>query len=1069
MATQRFGYDVFLSFRGEDTRYGFTGNLYKALCDRGIHTFIDDEELQRGDEITAALMKAIEESRIAIVLLSQNYASSSFCLDELATILHCHTKGLLVIPLFYKVNPSDVRHHRGSYGEALTKHQRMFKDKKKLQKWKMALRQVADLSGYHIKDGDGYEYKFIGSVVDEVCHKINPTRLHVADYPVGLGPQVLEVRKLLNVECGDGFHMIGVHGMGGVGKTTLALAVYNLIADCFDGSCFIQNVREKSNKHGLEHLQSILLSKILGDKDINIASEHEGISMIQQRLQRKKVLLILDNVDKCEQLQTLAGSPDWFGPGSRVIITTRDTHLLASHQVKTTYEVKTLNKDDALQLLKWKAFKTKHVDPRYVEVLNDVEIYASGLPLALEVIGSNLFAKTVEQWKSAINQYKRIPNSQILDKLKVSFDALEEEEKCVFLDIACCFKGYELTEVEVMLRALYDDCMKHHISVLLEKSLIKIGWFNTIEMHELIEDMGRQIDQKQSSKEPGKRRRLWLSKDITDVLKDNTGTSRIEMLCFDISMSEKEETLDWNGNAFGNMKNLKILVIRNGKVSGGPNCFPESLRVLEWHEYPSNCLPSNFDPTKLVTCKLPNSHFTSFGFGSSKKLENLTELNFDNCQLLTRMPDVSDLPNLEKLSFERCKSLIAVEESIGFLNKLKILKAQRCTKLRRFPPLNLPSLEKLELSDCSSLENFPEILGEMGNIGELSLSKLAIKELTVSFQNLTGLRELDVKCDFLQLSHIALTPSLCDLNVGKCKEWKWVKSKDGEEEMGSTVFSDLRYFQLNSCNLNDDFFRAGFTQLTTVISLNLSETDITFIPECIKEFHCLYDLNVNRCTRLQEIRGVPPNLHTFWAIECTSLTSSGSSMLLNQLRRTTFMYRGGSIPRWFDKESRGPSISFWFRNEFPPKVLCLLIAPVLDDITLNLVIPVVLINGKDLEYTSLSRRKRRVRMVELDHIHLFDLHDFQFLEDLRKMASEKEWKHVEITYQGLFDTSLIKSMGIHIVKSERRGIKDIRYDDPYTTTKVSPFNFFITFLPFFSRFLFALILFISIMAYPIQL
>jgi len=70
--------------------------------------------------------------------------------------------------------------------------------------------------------------------------------------------------------------------------------------------------------------------------------------MIQQRLQRKKVLLILDNVDKYEQLQTLAGSPDWFGPGSRVIITTRDIHLLASHQVKTTYEVKTLNKDDAL-------------------------------------------------------------------------------------------------------------------------------------------------------------------------------------------------------------------------------------------------------------------------------------------------------------------------------------------------------------------------------------------------------------------------------------------------------------------------------------------------------------------------------------------------------------------------------------------------------------------------------------------------------------------------------------------------------------------------------------------------
>ena len=153
-SSRRFTYDVFLSFRGEDTRYGFTGNLYKALCDRGIHTFIDDEDLQSGEEITPALVKVIEESRIAIIVLSHNYASSSFCLDELAAILDCKNKGLLVIPVFYKVDPSDVRHQRGSYEEALTNHQRRFKSKKeKLQKWKMTLRQVADFSGYHFKNG----------------------------------------------------------------------------------------------------------------------------------------------------------------------------------------------------------------------------------------------------------------------------------------------------------------------------------------------------------------------------------------------------------------------------------------------------------------------------------------------------------------------------------------------------------------------------------------------------------------------------------------------------------------------------------------------------------------------------------------------------------------------------------------------------------------------------------------------------------------------------------------------------------------------------------------------------
>ena len=148
-------YDVFLSFRGEDTRHGFTGHLYSALHSKGIHTFIDDEGLQRGEEITPALVKAIQESKIAIIVLSINYASSSFCLHELATILECLMgKGRLVLPVFYKVDPSHVRHQNGSYEEALAKHEERFKaEKEKLQKWKMALHQVANLSGYHFKDG----------------------------------------------------------------------------------------------------------------------------------------------------------------------------------------------------------------------------------------------------------------------------------------------------------------------------------------------------------------------------------------------------------------------------------------------------------------------------------------------------------------------------------------------------------------------------------------------------------------------------------------------------------------------------------------------------------------------------------------------------------------------------------------------------------------------------------------------------------------------------------------------------------------------------------------------------
>jgi hypothetical protein len=153
-----FKYQVFLSFRGSDTRNGFIGHLYKALTDKGSNTFIDDNNLQRGDEITPSLVNAIEESRIFIPLFSINYASSSFCLDELVHIYHCYkTKGRLILPIFYGVDPSQVRHLSGSYGEHLAKNEERFQSNKKnmerLQHWKAALNQTANLSGYHFSHG----------------------------------------------------------------------------------------------------------------------------------------------------------------------------------------------------------------------------------------------------------------------------------------------------------------------------------------------------------------------------------------------------------------------------------------------------------------------------------------------------------------------------------------------------------------------------------------------------------------------------------------------------------------------------------------------------------------------------------------------------------------------------------------------------------------------------------------------------------------------------------------------------------------------------------------------------
>jgi len=149
--TDRFKYDVFLSFRGEDTRYGFTGYLKKALDHKGVRTFIDDEDLQKGNDITPWLLKAIQDSMMAIVVLSKNYASSSFCLQELSKILDSmmKDKARSILPVFYKVDPSDIRKLKTSFGEAMEKH----KANSNLDEWKVSLHQVANLSGFHYKKG----------------------------------------------------------------------------------------------------------------------------------------------------------------------------------------------------------------------------------------------------------------------------------------------------------------------------------------------------------------------------------------------------------------------------------------------------------------------------------------------------------------------------------------------------------------------------------------------------------------------------------------------------------------------------------------------------------------------------------------------------------------------------------------------------------------------------------------------------------------------------------------------------------------------------------------------------
>ncbi|XP_042964102.1 disease resistance protein RUN1-like [Carya illinoinensis] len=315
--------------------------------------------------------------------------------------------------------------------------------------------------------------------------------------------------------------MIGIYGTGGIGKTTIAKAVFNSIGKEFEARCFLANVREISSREdGLVKLQEKILCDLLGNfGSFNIGSVG-GANDIKHRLCSKRVLLILDDVNESRQLKELAGNKNWFSPGSRIVITTRDQHLLTYHQVDSMYEVQGLDDNQAIQLFSWHAFKTDKPVESYVELIKCIIGYAKGLPLALTVPGSDLCGRSIQEWESAWEKYKRSPHKDIYEILKISYDGLDNNERDIFLDIACFFKG---NSVEYVTKKL-DGCRFSSsigIARLNDKCLINIR-DQCVEMHDLLQEMGKEIVRQESPKEAGERSRLWFHEDVRHVLEENT-------------------------------------------------------------------------------------------------------------------------------------------------------------------------------------------------------------------------------------------------------------------------------------------------------------------------------------------------------------------------------------------------------------------------------------------------------------------------------------------------------------------------------------------------------------------
>ncbi|XP_034674575.1 disease resistance protein RPV1-like [Vitis riparia] len=660
-----------------------------------------------------------------------------------------------------------------------------------------------------------YESKLIDEIIENVPRSF-PKTLDVNKNIVGMDSLLERLISLLKIELND-VRMVRVYGLGGIGKTTIINALYNKISYQFESVSLLTDVRKESTENsGLLKLQQLLLNDTLRTtRKIVLRNVHEGIKEIRDKLSSKKVLVFLDDVDELTQLEHLIGKHNWFGPGSRIIITTRKKDLLTRHEVNDMYEVKKLNFHEALQLFCRYAFKQHHPKEGYADLSHQVVRYADGLPLALKVLGSLLFGKRLPDWKSELRKLEKVPNMEIVNVLKIIFDGLDYTQRMIFLDIAYFFKG---GDVEIVSRILdgSEFNAESGINALVDRCFITISKDKTIDMHDLLAQMGKGIVDQECPNEPGERSRLWRHTDIYRVLKRNTGTEKIEGIFLDV---DKSEQIQFTCKAFERMNRLRLFVVSHNRIQL-PEDFvfsSDDLTCLSWDGYSLESLPSNFHPNDLALLKLSNSNIKLLWKGNMC-LRNLRYIDLSHSQQLIELPNFSNVPNLEELILLGCVSL---ESLPGDIHKLKHLLTLHC-------------------SGCSKLTSFPKIKCNIGKLEVLSLDETAIKELPSSIELLEGLRNLYLdNCKNLE----GLPDSICNLrflvvlSLEGCS--KLDRLPEDLERMPCPEFLSLNSL---SCQL------PSLSGLSLLRELYLDQCNLT--PGVIKSDNCLNalkELSLRNC------------------------------------------------------------------------------------------------------------------------------------------------------------------------------------------------------------------------------
>ncbi|XP_039172671.1 disease resistance protein RUN1 [Eucalyptus grandis] len=883
-------YEVFLSFRGGDVRGGFIEFLYEGLADSGIYAFIDHRGIEIGEEIMPTILEVIRQTEICIPIFSKDFASSKSCLTEVAEMV---ARDRTIMPIFYDVSPSVVGKQEESYQNSFSTHAALGLRSATIDNWKKALRSVSTKRGWELEKFNHWEHELIKEVVYTVRRLLRKDDLDVTEHLVGMDHHVQVMMKKLGVRYEKGLVVEGqmltgkcvveISGLPGIGKSTLATVVYNKIHHLFEGKSFLKDIHGEVEQRRLLSLQENLISD-LQKKRCTLRSSAEGTKFIRYKFTNLRVLIILDDVSDFKQIGPLARDPNWFGPGSRIIvismrcnlvdeyiqapIETADLSVLghASERIVTSsrsssvnicddilvekFELKQMNDVHAFQMFSMYALKGGPLREEIASVAWDISLAAEGLPFLIKIVGSLLWGKPITFWKEALDRLKQETFSkEVKGILKARYEALEYSAQQIFLDVACFFLGKDKTISSYM----WEACKYHpttRIAELQDKSLVTTTDNNVFWMHNQVKFLGREIVEEENPSKPSKRSRLWNQEDMARVLnEEKVATVEALTASFDNPRSFGKRRF------FHNFSNLRYLEMNCPILKGHKQTSRNSredlllpwLKWLEWQRCLNISILLALDLSNLVYLNLSGSTSRNWRCWKQiiKKAKNLKVLILKGSRWLAKSP-ISHAPiNLERLNLERCSILPPlVMRSISKLRNLVSLDIKFCTFVQELPEDigHLEALEELYIDGTAiRVIDFPE--GSYGKLKILSACNCKSLSLYDSIGNLKSLSYLAL--DETELSDLPFSMGMLEklqtLSLRNCRKlWKLPDSIGNLREL---QLMDLSYTLVNELPLS-------VKDMRNLKVLKMAHTFIREFPGGIKNLERLEEIDFSDCKSL---------------------------------------------------------------------------------------------------------------------------------------------------------------------------------------------------------------------------